>query len=113
MATAHSEQEIRKALQDFYKDWLIWASEGGKVIPPFGRNDGLCVAITQWAHHQDLMVSMAYDMKSYLKDDFINDGLDRLYPFGEEDFDQRWMDGTMHKCPKRFDFVYRMAKRSI
>lgn len=85
--------ELRQGLAD----WLAWVERGAPEGEPFRRCEGLCRSM------QD--VAKIYHSHDELKDLFESQGLHRLYPFGEDDFDRRRFEDTQHKCPKRLAWV--------
>lgn len=100
-----TEQQIKHKLLMFYLAWIDWALNGAINTPPFNRHDGLCMALQCWTFDNEIDYQMHTDLQRYLKYDFRDAGLDRLYPFGEADWNVRGTNNTMHECPHRVAFV--------
>lgn len=107
----NSKKLVRATLKNFYTDWLIWVSDGAPQVKPFERHLGLCHALIDWSFENKLTSTLMLDAKDMLKQDFVKEGLDMAYPFGEEDWDMRSFASTMHLCPKRLAFVHKMIRK--
>lgn len=93
-------------LLHFLSDWLDWADRCGKSTEIFSPCEGLCGGLYSWLDKcyegkNALHGELAREMKSAFK----NSGLDRLYPFGEENFDDRISKCNQHKDPARRAWV--------
>lgn len=92
--------KISKELYTFFKEWLEWAENGGKDHDVFVNHVGLCFNSDWWSSHRKLEFLLP-ELKRLL----VHLGLDTSYPFGEEDYRHRRLNGTQHLCPKRLAFL--------
>ena len=85
-------------LQQFYNDYAAWLDAGAPEDDKhFTRGEGLCSQAMKPPYRVHL---------SEIKKQFVEAGLDSLYPFGGEyQFDIEFEDETMHLNPLRIQWV--------
>lgn len=100
---------MNKELKGFLRAWLWWVGTGAEVDNKYGfrREMGLCYA--SWFYARARKTT---SLEKELKKLFWKDGLDDVYPFGEEDFDERDMNDTMHLCPVRVGWVIKVLEEN-
>lgn len=92
-------------MRSFLTAWLEWANSPDRHCPYsiFSPQYGLCTNLSRYckAHgvrHLDLNVGMLEEM-------FREDGRSLYYPFGEEDYQDRYYNFEQHLCPERLAWV--------
>ncbi|ANA49168.1 hypothetical protein PMW_43 [Pseudomonas phage phiPMW] len=71
---------LTKEMKSFLSDWLTWVNIGAPIHDVFEQN-GLCSNFDRWSSKQGLdLTTFANGIKS-MKLVFINEGLDREFPF--------------------------------
>lgn len=88
-------------LVKFYQSYWDWVNKGAPDLEPFARNLGLCSNLCYCVYS----FYACQDIKKAMKLQFTEAGLNRTFPFGEEEYDMHGMDETMHKDPNRLAWV--------
>lgn len=92
-------------LRDFLQAYADWAYGDDPPNPyDFDQNFGLCIAVISYAFRHDMD---PLRLRRELEQSFIADGLDPVYPFGQEDFNK---SDDLRTCPKRRAWVLAKLK---
>lgn len=94
-------------LYNFFKDWLKWAEQApvGDCVFPWDSRQGLCRCLEDWLITTNYNSETKKSTSNRLKMLFEEDGLDPIYPFGEESFHNGLFLGTQHYDKDRVDWV--------
>ena len=94
---------ISKKLYTFLKEWLDWAEDGAPIHEVFSRHLGLCSCYSNWsAEYQGSFMGSDELDKIFEGDEF---------PFGKDNYSNRYHDDTQHLCPKRLAWVKQQIKK--
>lgn len=89
--------EESKMLLEFLTDWLAWA-ESEEPDGRYSRSAGLCTNSGKWA------AANGHDVDSFIYD--VVREFPSQYFFGcADEYLERSIDRTQHKCPKRLKWV--------
>ena len=92
-------------LRDFLQAYADWAYTPDAINPcGFDQNFGLCSATIPYGQYHDMD---PLRLRRELERMFLNDGLDTVYPFGQEDFNK---SDDLRTCPKRRAWVLAKLK---
>ncbi len=86
----------------FLVDWLNWVNHGAPDGYPYRRGTGLC-------DNMRVFVRSEYAcerLKRLLHYDFY----DTIFPFGHNDYNTRAVRRTMHQCPRRYSWAYKVVE---
>lgn len=98
-------------LYEFYKDWLNAATKGtSKCVRLLdAKRYGLCTNLGEFLDEYEgsylRSVENSNIIKRELKKQFIDAGLDNIYPFGLAAYDKGMIYETMHQDTKRIQWV--------
>jgi hypothetical protein len=99
-------------LADFYKAYVAWLDAGAIVMTyqpgnkAFTREYGLCANLSIWTENKNFSEQLCAALDTALEMQFILDGLDKLYPFGDKQLYVRECEKrTQHLNPKRVAWV--------
>lgn len=91
-----------KTLKEFYQAYAAWLDAGAPDLQPFDRRHGLCSQAMKRPYSVPL---------NEIKKQFVDAGLDSLYPFGgEEVFDVEYDNATAHLNSERNEWVREHCK---
>ena len=93
-------------LRDFLQAYADWAYGDDDNPYEFNRYFGLCTAVISYAFRHDMD---PLRLRRELEQSFIADGLDTVYPFGQEDFNK---SDDLRTCPKRRAWVLTKLEQS-
>ena len=79
-------------LHKYLSDWLHWRDNGAPDGEPFCRMRGLCTQVP---------VECMNELEQLLERDFGK----TFYPFGHDEYWERYKARTQHECPKRLAWV--------
>lgn len=82
----------------FLKAWHDWATNGAPDKEPFYREYGLCDNVEECP-------GLTETSADSVTDELIDFFKLELFPFGADDYDERYYDRTQHECPKRLAWV--------
>ncbi|QOI66481.1 hypothetical protein [Erwinia phage FBB1] len=97
-------------LTKFFKEWLEWAESENADLDEhehFSPYIGLCNSLHSYAGTN---YEANKELSKELKVLFRNSGLCELYPWGENNYDDDRANLSMHKNPKRLEFVRSQLK---
>ena len=91
-------------VREFLREWINWADAGAGWHDVFNRETGLCDQYDGW------LDTTGYDWEVYgreLPRLFVQDGLNRTYPFGERAYYEDYANSTHHLNTMRLGWVRR------
>lgn len=103
----HVDREIypdqSPSLTLFYRHWCAWVNDGAPEYNSngFSRSEGLCSSLVSWADRHCLPMSHLTALKTEIKQQFKDAGLDVAYPWGSQEFDYCCDSAQMHTDTKR------------
>ena len=106
-------KNARGTLYDFYQDYYNWVELGAPsrtifgTEPIFVRYAGLCQNHHRWARYHEIHAIISSQQADIMKQHFIQEMLNPVYPFGEQSFHIEGINSTMHRNQKRLAFVER------
>ena len=89
-----------KRLTKFYKKYLKWILSGAKDHKYFTRTGGLYANASLYSLHKGKR-----EIVSEMSEQFSNQGLDSLYPFGRKKFRKCLDNSSFHKQKRRVNWV--------
>lgn len=94
-------------LTAFYQSYRAWLGSGAPVSNPvmYRRDQGLCSAMAKFNRHTGLDPQQSNEVLIEMKQQFIDAGLDRMYPWGFSQFEHQCEFLIMHKDPLRTTWV--------
>lgn len=97
---------VSEPLLAFLEDWLWWAKSpatfpSGNV---YSKRLGLCAALMKWCGFSPFDRKYLY-LSEELESSFSACGLDKSYPFGEQNFNLRIRGYDQHLDPARLAWV--------
>ena len=113
-----SAQKSLNQLARFYLDMQEWIDAGCPKDNPydFWRESGICGNLTRWAGNNFRTIQEIDNLMSALKIQFVEAGLDEIYPFyTESPFDALSQYGlevrtvTLYKNPTRLEWIAKHA----
>lgn len=96
-----------KVFLTFLKEWLEWATEGGKSYE-FKPFSGLCINLLTWVVKGDHPAEVSDILSDLLEEEF---GEESGYPFGG--LDEYFLESSNHLChknPQRIEWVKKTIK---
>lgn len=109
--SAAKDVTVSDDLLHFLSDWLDWAGRCGEATEIFSPCEGLCGGLgcwvdrlfveSDWAKVDPKHGAMARELKLA----FNVSGLHTLYPFGEENYENRISERSQHLDPARLAWV--------
>lgn len=94
-------------LLSFYKSYKEWLDAGAPEYSPYTRYTGLCNNIRYNSSSEDNSddeFDIMHQARQLMKRQFKDKNLDRLFPFGELNYDLH-QNGRMHLDPRRIKWV--------
>lgn len=91
----------------FLVDWLAWATADAEGDYRFRRYAGLCTSYDRWCRQKGIWYG---EERDDLVRAFIACGLDKNYPFGEDNYDDRSLKYTQHLDPARLAWVRKVIR---
>lgn len=103
-----TEKEIEVHVVSFFRAYLAFSETGDNPMG-FNTHDGLCIAKYRYVESlgllDEVINGLLIDIGDYMDNTFINEGLCPDYPFGKQNYIQRYSKQTQHKCPNRLRFI--------
>lgn len=94
-------------LTNFYRAWLKWATNKRSALgwfssSPFRKYGGLCHALEGYSIKHNLNCK---ELRLEMREQFTNEGLCYIYPFGKANWSNDLCRETMHKSEARLAWV--------
>jgi hypothetical protein len=89
---------MSEELKQFLSDYLAWVDAGAPPSKPFERGYGLC---SNTFYFDGDWEAVDNELSALFK----ADGLDRVYPFGKEAYEEASVNDTHHLYQPRIDWI--------
>jgi hypothetical protein len=94
----------------FLSDWLEWANNGATNFKPYSRRRGLCNALVVFCEKKNH--TNIKEIQQCLSDMFVSDGLNKVLPFGIDNFIKHTKLNSFHECEVRKKWILQTLEQN-